>query len=468
MSVEPLLILQLQRMGDLILAFPLIEQIQRVKPGHPVWVAAEPQFFQELIPLSPRAIFFPSSHCEQLARGRYAAAINLSGRPEAARCMARLESPLKLGPVALDDGLYIGGYWHLYRAALTRNNRHNAFHWSDLYLLDCLPKADLKNVAHPRPQGKKEHRVGLMLGASETTKRPGADFWARLARRLAREGASPVFLGGKAESALGEAAAGKAGLPKANLCGRLSLSELAHVIQSLSLFITPDTGPMHLADWLGTPVLNLSMGPVHARETGPRSPGQWILRAALSCVGCWQCTRNKLLCKRSFSPKIVAGTAVALLDNPKNPAAPALNGLTLFKTGRDRLGLHFLESRLRASGGVQSRLLLEEFWQAVFLYIYDDSLEQLALERLRRLQATSPRLGLELGRGVARLTARCSDYLRQGGALPDDFWQREKPLLRLFAGWLHMSLQNSRHRSNGWENILKSLEMVGGLFKATF
>ena len=34
---------------------------------------------------------------------------------------------------------------------------------------------------------------------------------------------------------------------------------------------------MHLADWLGVPVLNLSMGPVRAHETGPYSPGQLVL-----------------------------------------------------------------------------------------------------------------------------------------------------------------------------------------------
>ena len=295
MSADPLLVLQLQRMGDLILTFPLLLALKKRWPGHPLWVAAEPQFFQELMPLAPEVVFFPLSHCSTLARGTYAAVINLSGRPEAAACLAGATAALKLGPAALPDGLHIHGYWQLYRAALTQNNRHNAFHWSDLYRLDLDPTIRPGQTGHILPQGAGSGRVGLVLGASEAAKHPDALFWARLARRLTTAGIMPLFLGGKAEQALGQEAARLARLPQANLCGRLPLREVAAVLRGLDLCITPDTGPMHLADWLGVPVLNLSMGPVHARETGPTAPGQWVLRAAMSCVGCWQCRRSKLV-----------------------------------------------------------------------------------------------------------------------------------------------------------------------------
>lgn len=51
MSADPVLVLQLQRMGDLILTFPLLSRLKQRWPGHPVWVVAEPQFFRELMPL---------------------------------------------------------------------------------------------------------------------------------------------------------------------------------------------------------------------------------------------------------------------------------------------------------------------------------------------------------------------------------------------------------------------------------
>ncbi|MDR1776781.1 MAG: glycosyltransferase family 9 protein [Desulfovibrio sp.] len=472
MSADPLLVLQMQRMGDLILSFPLIEQLQRRLPGHPVWVAAEPQFFEELVPLAPKAVFFPSSHCARLAQRRYALAVNLSSRPDAARCLARLDAPLKLGPAALKDGLRIEGFWHLYRASLTQNNRHNAFHWADLYLLDAVESASLTRVGHARPRGAGGRRVGLMLGASEAAKRPDADFWARLARRLVRAQVSPVFLGGPAEMELGAEAAQKSGLPKANLCGRLSLKNLADVLRGLALFITPDTGPMHLADWVGAPVLNLSMGPVQARETGPRSPGQWILRADASCVGCWQCSQPRPRCRGAFTPRAVADVAVALLDRPDKPDFPPLKGLTLFKTGRDNLGLYSL---IPHHSRHSCRTLLEDFWQAAFLHIFGAlsgassaaSGRETALRRLGALQSAFPSLHIRLGQGLARLTAACSSRIKHPGELPAGFWREEMPLLRLFAGWMHMTLQNARYSREGWQYAVDSLELLGSLFADT-
>ena len=223
MSADPLLVLQLQRMGDLILTFPLLLALKKRWPGHPIWVAAEPRFFQELMPLAPEVVFFPPSHCPTLARGHYAAAVNLSARPEAAACLAGLEAGLKLGPAALPDGLHVHGFWQLYRTALTQNNHHNAFHWSDLYRLDLEPAVRPGQTGHILPKGAGSGRVALVLGASEAAKRPDALFWARLARRLAGAGAMPVFLGGPAESALGQEVARLAQLPHANLCGRLPL-----------------------------------------------------------------------------------------------------------------------------------------------------------------------------------------------------------------------------------------------------
>ena len=92
MAADPILVLQMHRMGDLILTFPLLVRLRQLWPQNPLWVVAEPAFFEQLMPLAPDAVFFPPSHCEALAMRRYAAAINLSSSPVAAQTMARLES----------------------------------------------------------------------------------------------------------------------------------------------------------------------------------------------------------------------------------------------------------------------------------------------------------------------------------------------------------------------------------------
>ena len=61
MSCDPVLILQMQRMGDLILTFPLLLDLQKLWPEQPIWVVAEKEFFQPLLPFSPKVSFFAPS-----------------------------------------------------------------------------------------------------------------------------------------------------------------------------------------------------------------------------------------------------------------------------------------------------------------------------------------------------------------------------------------------------------------------
>ena len=58
MSADPVLVLQMHRMGDLILTMPLLRLLLRHWAGHEVWVAAEPHFFQDIMPLAPNVVFF--------------------------------------------------------------------------------------------------------------------------------------------------------------------------------------------------------------------------------------------------------------------------------------------------------------------------------------------------------------------------------------------------------------------------
>lgn len=466
MGADPLLVLQMHRMGDLILTFPLLMRLRQLFPGHPLWVVAEPNFFQDLMPLAPDAVFFPPEHCPTLAKEKYAAAINLSSSPVAAACMAKLQAPLKLGPVADGTGLHIKGFWQLYRAALTQNNRHNAFHWADMHLLDLAPVPDISSIKRTLPQAAGTRRVGLVLGASEAAKRPDVDFWARLAVRLTRAEVTPVFLGGKAETALGEAVGRRCALPQANLCGRLSLKDLAVVMRTLDLCVTPDTGPMHLADFVGVPVLNLSMGPVHARETGPTSPNQWVLRAPISCVGCWQCQRTRLFCKQAFLPLPVAQTITALLQHSPGSLQSDIEepaGLALYRTGRDDLGLHTL-TRCAAAPAPSCRPLLEDVWQAAFLFLYDPRQEPMLRQRLGQLYAGAPALARFLATRLTRLCAECARLLRQGGTLSADYWRSQPNAIRLFAGHLQMSLQNSGFSAEGWRASLQQLGSLAQLF----
>lgn len=448
----PVLVIQPRRLGDLILAFPLLLRLHNLDPGRPIWLAGQPGFFTPLLPLAPKVTFFPVAALPELARHNFSTIINLGNDAASALATASASAQRKLGPLQTGDGLFINGYWQLYRESLTQNNRHNPFHWADLFSLDFgLPVLRLPGA---KPAGR--GRIGIFTGASEASKRPEPAFWARLATQLARRGYKPVLLGGPSEAGTGAEIIAR-GAKAANFCGKTDLSQLAILLKSLDLLITPDTGPMHLADWLGVPVLNLSMGNVSAAETGPTRPGQRILRAAMSCAGCWQCSRGSLACHNAFLPEPVAGFAADLASGATPEAPP---GLELLTSSRDDLSLY------RLSGQKPLREKLESFWQAAFLYFDSPSFEQRARDAAASLAGESPQITAAMRATLAKMLEKLAAANKRAEPLPSDFWRNQPWHSRLFAGYLQTSLQNSGFAKNAIARVLTEIDFLQATLSA--
>lgn len=431
MSKNPVLVLQPRRLGDLILTFHLLRSLQYLYPGHPLWVMGQGVFYEPLLPFAPTAAFLPPEQLSSLASREFSAVINLGGGELTANFTGQVKAALKLGQCQTNGSLHVNGHWQLYREGLTQNNRHNVFHWADLFRLDlAMPK----QAASFRAKAVGSGRIGLFVGASEPAKRPGAQFWASLAMRLADMGFKPVLLGGPAEARLGAEIMAK-GAKAANFCAKTNLNQLAGILKSLDLLITPDTGPMHLADWLAVPVLNISMGNVNAAETGPFSPGQHILRPIMSCIGCWRCTRASMHCRNAFLPQAVAETAANLAQDKPIVTAP---GFELLTTGRDDLGLYRLSGQKPTA-----RTCLDDFWQAGFLYFNDPAHEERIKVRAKILKETYPAVAASMRANFAKMLGKLATTSKRGQSLPADFWKTQPWHSRLFAGNLQMDLQNS-------------------------
>ena len=70
-----------------------------------------------------------------------------------------------------------------------------------------------------------------------------------------------------------------------DLTGRLDLKELAALLDRVELVLSNDTGPVHLASSLGTPVLGF-YGPNTPKLYGPLSPGSHSFYKELACSPC--------------------------------------------------------------------------------------------------------------------------------------------------------------------------------------
>ena len=99
--------------------------------------------------------------------------------------------------------------------------------------------------------------------------------WAALARHLTRRGITPAIIGGPAETDLA-AAIQRACCETIDLTAQTSLPDLAAIAVKADIAIGNDTGPLHLAAFIGAPTAVLfSRAGVPARAA-PRGPsGEW-------------------------------------------------------------------------------------------------------------------------------------------------------------------------------------------------
>ena len=129
--------------------------------------------------------------------------------------------------------------------------------------------------------------IALQPGARWPNKRWPVESYAALVRLLApaHPGCRFAILGGQEDRSLGEAIAQVDPARCLDLTGRLSLPEMVEWVRLSELMVTNDTGPMHVAAALGTPIVAL-LGPTEPRRTGPYRQLDHVLQLDLPCVPC--------------------------------------------------------------------------------------------------------------------------------------------------------------------------------------
>ena len=126
--------------------------------------------------------------------------------------------------------------------------------------------------------GEQDFVVCMQLGASDASKRWPVTHFAELARRLAAEKSAKIcLLGVESEAPLGEAFEAQAPGLAVHLFGQTAIPQLAAILESARVLVTNDTGTMHVAAAVRCPILLLSVGYVHFRETGPYGEGHLAL-----------------------------------------------------------------------------------------------------------------------------------------------------------------------------------------------
>lgn len=173
-----------------------------------------------------------------------------------------------------------------------------------------------------RPEGKLW--LALAPGARWDNKRWPLIHYTTLARQVvsAHSTVQLVVLGAAADAPLGQAIAEAVPGRCLNVTGQTTLPETVEWLRLASALVSNDTGPMHLAAALRTPVLAL-FGPTEPARTCPYGQRQNTLQINLPCVPCLKATCHHhppLECLRALAPEAVLPRVLELLQSARPPA----------------------------------------------------------------------------------------------------------------------------------------------------
>lgn len=325
-----ILVIQLTRIGDLLQTTPLLSGLREKHPGAFISLLVNKRFekavlghpdVEEVLVLDAdflagwqggRAEVFVEAHrrlrelCGTLRERRFDLVLNASFNEVSATVTRLAQAPEARGYRTRDGGVVeapdlVSRYVH---------SQVQAGHYPQLHLgdiLQCLggiaPRARGYSIPPPKagrwaeafvipfgggggPVCRAEGSlapctgrgpIGLQPGSNSPSKEIPPEAAAELADSLAaRTGRRVIVLGSAQEKALYGAIQERARTRLGDATG-IGWDELGALLQCLSVLVTGDTGPAHLACAVGTPVVCVFRGESHYSVTGPYGNGHWVL-----------------------------------------------------------------------------------------------------------------------------------------------------------------------------------------------
>ena len=327
-STPNVLAVRFSSIGDILLTTPLLRAVRRRHPDGRITVVTK----QEYVPLlshNPhvnRVIGFPGSQslrtlAAEIRQGGYTHRLDLHGSLRSAALRA-----------------LVGGRWSTYpkhriaRAVLIRAKRDYyrdrrpvaERYFTAARSLDVSPdrdppdfrlgpeaerEADQWLVASGLPSDRP--MVSLAPGAAHATKQWPWDHWHQLIGRILTSGFNAMLVGGPADETLGRSLADRPGVVSA--AGLLGLQASAALLRRSVGLVSGDTGVMHMATAVGTPVVALFGPTVRAFGFAPYTSRASIVELAMSCRPCSRqggprCPLGHHRCMIDIAPALVFDT----------------------------------------------------------------------------------------------------------------------------------------------------------------
>jgi ADP-heptose:LPS heptosyltransferase len=149
------------------------------------------------------------------------------------------------------------------------------------------------------PEG--ERYVVMHPGAKRPTNQWPAARFANVADEIIRHwGTRVVLTGGPSELSLVQHIAALMREKPTVLCGQIDLPRMAALLERSFLYVGNDTGPMHLAAAVGTPIVSIFGARDFPERWYPAGAGHSVLRRDVPCSPCFKevCDRDLICLKR--------------------------------------------------------------------------------------------------------------------------------------------------------------------------
>jgi heptosyltransferase I len=325
-------------LGDVVHAFPVLSSLRELWPdAHLAWVVnrglrglldGHPDL-DEVIPFdrsslkaSPSGVASIARFLLDLRRGRFDLAIDLQGLLRSGIMALATGAPIRVGLANSREG---SKHFYTHRIASTGAEVHAV----DRLL--AVAGAFGADVSRPRFRvaiGSDDRAwavellkdlprpvMAVNVGARWLTKRWPPGQFASVARRaVVDRGAGLVLVGSPEDRPLVDALKEDLGsIPALDLCGQTTLPRLAAVASEVDVFLSNDTGPLHLAAATGTRVLGIYTCTSPAR-TGPYGPNARTVSSCVWCAPSFVKTCPRLECMAELTPERVWRVLANQLD----------------------------------------------------------------------------------------------------------------------------------------------------------
>ncbi len=339
---DNVLVLQTSYLGDTVLTLPLLAEIKRRFPGAKLTFFCSPQGKQlaENSAAIDQVVVDDKKGIDRGWRGIWRQAMRLR---QMAFTLAltphksfRSALILYLAHIPCRVGFRQSKGWFLFNRLVHRaSERHDVER--NLSLLgafgitveDCERRFELcgppdvhtpnsRKVEGIKAPGERL-RIGVNPGSVWATKRWGTERYARLIELLqAHWDCEVVIFGGRDDTRIAEAIQAAAGSNCINLAGKFALAELPAALATCDVFVTNDSGPMHIAVARGVPTVGLFCATTPSLGFYPYSADAVVVQKDLPCRPCSthggrRCPLGTEDCMRLIDPEHVVRAVKKLL-----------------------------------------------------------------------------------------------------------------------------------------------------------